>query len=79
MVPPVWHDERGRRRPVRRRWTCGADVPVMCYHVDTLKQLGWKPGSEQVIVNWCGCSCSYIPWAMTESDWFAMTRERSQL
>jgi hypothetical protein len=41
MVPPIWRDEFGQRRPVRRCPRCRSDIPVFRLRVEGVHRDGW--------------------------------------
>ena len=61
MVPPIWLDAAGRRRPTQACWTCGREVASMRFRAEDLRPHGWEPGRTLHIPDWCGCTTEYLP------------------
>jgi hypothetical protein len=74
MVPPVWLDERGRRRPTMPCWTCGREVVATVRFRDRdVRALGWQPGGTVFIPAWCGCRPEYVP-VPEPGGWWRLVR-----
>jgi len=61
MVPPIWHDEHGRRRAVRACPRCGREAPVYRFRLDVLPRVGWRLFAPAEYVNWCGHRQEFVP------------------
>ncbi len=61
MVPPIWVDEAGRRRPVLSCSRCGREAPVYRFRLEHLRMIGWRLFAPAEYVNWCGHALEVIP------------------
>jgi hypothetical protein len=61
MVPPIWYDEFGKRRPVRPCARCGQDAPILRLHVEDVRRVGWQPFVPAQYVEWCGHGQKVVP------------------
>jgi hypothetical protein len=70
LTPPIWLDERGRRRPTRPCPKCGSDSPEHRYRFEHLRMIGWgQPRQVLKIVNWCGHSQDFVAWPGADGYW----------
>jgi hypothetical protein len=60
MVPPIWLDEQGRRRPVRACLRCGRDAPIYRFRIADLPRVGWRLFAPVEYVNWCGHAQEFV-------------------
>jgi hypothetical protein len=42
MVPPIWLDEFGKRRPARPCPRCGTVIPELRLRVEDVRRVGWQ-------------------------------------
>jgi hypothetical protein len=62
MTPPIWRDERGRRRPTRPCPRCGTEIPVaLRLRVEDVRRVGWQLYTPAHYVEWCGHGQEVIP------------------
>ena len=61
MVPPIWLDESGRRRPTRACLRCGREAPVYRFRLEILPRVGWQLFRPAAYVNWCGHAQEFVP------------------
>jgi hypothetical protein len=62
MVPPIWRDEFGRRRPTRPRPCCGTVIPAaLRLRVEDVRRVGWQLFTPVSYVEWCGHGQEVIP------------------
>jgi hypothetical protein len=54
MVPPIWRDERGRRRPTRPCPRCGSDIPVLRLRIEDVHRVGWQLFEPAQYLECCG-------------------------
>jgi hypothetical protein len=66
MTPPIWRDERGRRRPTRHCPRCGSDIPVLRLRVEDVRRVGWRLYTPAQYVEWCGHGQEIIPIPQTD-------------
>ena len=73
MVPPIWLDQHGRRRPTYPCPRLGCDrecAEPSRDSFDHLPVLGWaKPSQIMKIVNWCGHSQDFVAWSEADGHW----------
>jgi hypothetical protein len=60
MVPPIWLDEQGHRRPVRACLRCGRQAPIYRFRIEHLKLIGWRLFTVVSYTNWCGHAQEFI-------------------
>jgi hypothetical protein len=53
MVPPIWLDESGVPRPVRRCLRCAREAPIYRFRLEHLRLIGWRLFAPAEYVNWC--------------------------
>jgi hypothetical protein len=68
MVPPIWLDEFGKRRPVRPCLRCGREAPIHHFRLQDLRRLGWQPFAPAEFVNWCGHAQEFVPIPEAEGE-----------
>ncbi len=60
MAPPVWLEESGTQRPVRRCLRCGREAPVYRFRLEHLRLIGWPLFAPAEYVNWCGHAQEFV-------------------
>jgi hypothetical protein len=60
MVPPIWLDEFGKRRPVHPCARCGQDAPILRLRIEHLRLVGWRLFEVSQSVNWCGHAQEHV-------------------
>jgi hypothetical protein len=62
MVPSIWLDEFGNRRPTRPCPRCGTVIPAaLRLRVEDVRRVGWQPYTPAQYVEWCGHAQEVIP------------------
>jgi hypothetical protein len=61
MVPPIWLDESGERRPMGGCVRCGREAPIHRFRLEDLRRLGWRLFALAEFMNWCGHAQALVP------------------
>src|SRR6058998_244036 len=78
MTPPIWLDENGATRPVRRCLRCGRAAPVYRFRVEHLRLIGWRLFAPVEYVNWCGHAQEFV--ALPKGDgWCPYSARRGEV
>jgi hypothetical protein len=61
MTTPIWLDESGQPRPVRRCLRGGREAPIYRFQLEHLRMIGSCLYAPAEYVDWCGHASEFIP------------------